>query len=205
MPNWRIHLEVAKRVNQEIQYPEKDFELFQLGNILPDINNAYSLEDVSKVINHRYTHYKHEEKEMHLAFLNQYGKEVQTNPLFFGYFSHLYTDYLWNINFKKKAQSIEKLKNLSKTELRIIKQREFRSYNNNYMDNHLEIKKTKKATRECKKIDRISIKEKDIKKTIQLISIPRISSKVLKYYTKEELDNLLEETVQKILNYKFPF
>ena len=87
MPNWRIHLEVAKRLNQEIQYPEKDFELFQLGNILPDINNAYSLEDVSKVINHRYTHYKHEEKEIHLAFLNQYGKEVKTNPLFFGYFS----------------------------------------------------------------------------------------------------------------------
>lgn len=203
MPNWRIHLEVANRVNQEIKLDEKDLELFMLGNILPDINNAYTIEDVSKKISHRYTHFKHEEKEMHLAFLNQYGKDVFENPLFYGYFTHLYTDYLWNTNFKKKAQNIKELKELSKVDLRIIKQREFRSYNNNFMNNHLYIKKAKRAAKECKKIDRVSIKEKDIKKIIDVLSVPRISSKKLKYYTKEELDTLLEDTVNNILKFQY--
>ncbi len=201
MPNWRIHLEVANRVNQEMKYSDYDLELFMLGNILPDINNAYTIEDVSKIISHRYTHFKHEEKEMHLEFLNQYGKKVFENPLFYGYFTHLYTDYLWNTNFKEKAKNIEELSRLSKTDLRIIKQREFRSYNNNFMKNHLYIKKTKRAAKECKKINRVSIKEKDLKKIINILAVPRISSKKLKYYTKEELDNLLIETVTNILSF----
>lgn len=201
MPNWRIHLEVARRINKEIKYTENDLDFFMLGNILPDINNAYTIEDVSKKISHRYTHFKQEEKEMHIEFLNQYKEEVFSNPLFYGYFVHLYTDYLWNTNFKKKAQHIEELKGLSKVDLRIIKQREFRSYNNNFMDNHLHVKKTKKAAKECKKIDRVSIKEKDIKKIIEVLNVPRISSKKLKYYTKEELDNLLNETVNNIIRF----
>lgn len=202
MPNWRIHLEIAKRVNQERQYTGNDLDFFMLGNILPDINNAYTIEDVSKKISHRYTHFKHEEKEMHLEFLNQYGNEVFNNPLLYGYFTHLYTDYLWNTNFKRKAQKIEELKDLSKVELRIIKQREFRSYNNNFMNNHLHVKKTKRAAKECKKINRVFIKEKDIKKIIDVLRIPRVSSKKLKYYTKEELDSLLNETVESILEFK---
>lgn len=199
MPNWRIHLEVAKRIDEKIGYSGNDLDFFMLGNILPDINNAYTIEDVSKVISHRYTHFKQEEKEMHLEFLNQYGSETFDNPLFYGYFVHLYTDYLWNTNFKKKAKNIEELSQLSKTDLRIIKQREFRSYNNNFMKNHLYVKKTKKAVKECKKIDRISIKEKDLKKIINVLAVPRISSKKLKYYTKKELDTLLEETVNSII------
>ncbi len=202
MPNWRIHLEIAKRINQEKNFIDRDLELFMLGNILPDINNAYTIEDVSKKISHRYTHFKQEEKEMHLEFLNQYGKKVFTNPLFYGYFVHLYTDYLWNTNFKKKAKNIAEFKTLSKTDLRIIKQREFRSYNNNYMKNHLKIKKTKSAAKACKQISRVSIKEKDIKKIINVLNTPRISSKKLKYYTKQELDNLLEETIQNIIKFE---
>jgi len=201
MPNWKIHIEIAKRLKEELEYVPNDYELFLLGSILPDINNAYSIKDVSKEIPHRYTHYRHEEKEMHLTFLKQYGNQVFHNPLLFGYFTHLYTDYFWNIHFKEKAKKNPALMNLSKVELRIIKQIEFRSYNNNYIGNCLDIKHIKRCVKACKEIDRISIQEEDIEKTIEFLKVQKLSTKVLKYYTKEELDGLLKETIQNIIDF----
>ncbi len=201
MPNWKIHIEIAKRLKDNLSYSPNDYELFLLGSILPDINNAYSIKDVSKEISHRYTHYRHEEKEMHLAFLKQYGNQVFDKPLLFGYFTHLYTDYFWNIHFKEKAKKNSALANLSKVELRIIKQREFRSYNNNYISNGLDIKHIKRCTKATKEIDRVSIQEKDIEKTIEFLKVQKLSTKVLKYYTKEELDSLLETTIKNILDF----
>lgn len=202
MPNWKIHIEIAKRLKEDLNYSSNDYELFLLGSILPDINNGYSIKDVSKQISHRYTHYRHEEKEMHLAFLNNYGEEVFHNPLLFGYFIHLYTDYFWNIDFKMRAQKNKELSSLSKVDLRIIKQREFRSYNNNYIDNYLDIKKIRNCVKACKRIDRISIKEADIRKTMEFLKVQKLSTKVLKYYTKEELDTLLNTTISNILEFK---
>ena len=38
MPNWKIHLEVANRLNSKIKYSGLKEEEFMFGNILPDIN-----------------------------------------------------------------------------------------------------------------------------------------------------------------------
>lgn len=202
MPNWKIHIEIAKRLQPELQYSSNDYELFLLGSILPDINNGYSISDISKQISHKYTHYRHEEKEMHLSFLNQYKDKVFKDPLLFGYFVHLYTDYFWNIHFKKKASKNKELSSLSKVDLRIIKQREFRSYNNNYIHNYLDIKNIKQCVKACKKIDRVSINEEDLIKTNHFLRNQKLSTKILKYYTKKELDTLLNETVQNIIHFQ---
>ena len=48
MPNWKVHLEIAKRLNEKFKYTENQLEEFNLGNILPDINNCFIVKDISK-------------------------------------------------------------------------------------------------------------------------------------------------------------
>ena len=38
VPNWRVHLEIAKKANEQLQFNNEDYNLFLLGNIAPDIN-----------------------------------------------------------------------------------------------------------------------------------------------------------------------
>ena len=45
MPNWKIHLEIAKRLNKKFNYTQNKLEEFYLGNILPDINNCFIVKD----------------------------------------------------------------------------------------------------------------------------------------------------------------
>ena len=53
MPNWKVHLEIAKRINQKQNYTGKELEEFNLGSILPDINNCYIVTDISKKLDHK--------------------------------------------------------------------------------------------------------------------------------------------------------
>lgn len=205
MPNWKIHLEIGNKLNESIHYSKKDLELFLLGNILPDINNGYMIEDVSKKISHGHTHFQREGDPTYLRFLKIYGKSVMSNPLMLGYFVHLYTDYFWNDNFRQKAKNIKELDSLPSTELRILKQQDFRSYNNYYLSNVLDIKHKHKAVQESLLIDRVSIQESDLDKVVDFLHNQKSNDKDLKYYTKQELDDLLEETIQNILNFKYPF
>ena len=41
MPNWKVHLEIAKRINKKLKYTDANLEKFNLGNVLPDINNSF--------------------------------------------------------------------------------------------------------------------------------------------------------------------
>ena len=38
LPNWKVHLEIAKKLNKQINFDKEDLNLFLLGNIAPDIN-----------------------------------------------------------------------------------------------------------------------------------------------------------------------
>ena len=57
MPNWNVHLEVAKRLNKKLRYRKDYLSLFLIGNIMPDINNCFIVKDISKRKNHNYTHF----------------------------------------------------------------------------------------------------------------------------------------------------
>ena len=46
MPNWKIHFEIGKRVNEELKFDGEDLNLFLLGNILPDLNNKYIVVEI---------------------------------------------------------------------------------------------------------------------------------------------------------------
>lgn len=56
VPNWRVHLEIAKKVNEQLRFNNEDYNLFLLGNIAPDINNGYIVEGISHIYDHGHTH-----------------------------------------------------------------------------------------------------------------------------------------------------
>ena len=56
MPNWKTHLELGKRLRKNFDYDNKEYNLFLMGNILPDLNNGYMLKDISEKIDHEKTH-----------------------------------------------------------------------------------------------------------------------------------------------------
>ena len=47
MPNWKTHLEVDKRLNNKLKLKDNEYIEFLFGNILPDINNAFIVSDIS--------------------------------------------------------------------------------------------------------------------------------------------------------------
>ena len=100
MPNWKTHLEISKRLNEKYKFNEKDFELFMFGSILPDINNSYVVTGISKKISHDTTHFRSKEVPSYILFAEKYKKQIDDkNPIFVGYVTHLFTDYMWNNNF----------------------------------------------------------------------------------------------------------
>ncbi len=198
MPNWKIHLEVGKRLNQKIQYSKNDFELFLLGNILPDINNCYIVKNISKVLEHDYTHFKDMQDITYIAFYNKYKNKINDNLVIKGYFTHLYTDYIWNNNFYCKIQNT-KLDKMSKDEKRLLKQKEFQIYNNKYMSNYIKLGDYEDVLAKLNAIDRVSITKEDLSAIIYFLkNQSNNTSDKLSFYTTEELDELLEETVIKI-------
>ena len=71
MPNWKTHIEISKQLNKKLNYNDEEFELFAFGNILPDINNGHLVKDVSKIIDHKITHFV-ADKKSYINFYNKY-------------------------------------------------------------------------------------------------------------------------------------
>ena len=117
MPNWKIHLEIAKRLNKKFNYTQNKLEEFYLGNILPDINNCFIVKDISTKLEHKYTHYQDEiEIPSYKNFEKIYKNKIYEEPIIFGYYIHLYTDYTWNNYFYTNFNDNEKLRGLSRNQ-----------------------------------------------------------------------------------------
>lgn len=98
MPNWKVHLELGKRLNKYFNYDKEDFNLFSLGSILPDINNCYIVTDISKRLDHPITHFGTYKESHYIKFYEKYKKEVENkNPIFMRIFNtsiyRLYVEY----------------------------------------------------------------------------------------------------------------
>lgn len=198
MPTWETHIEIAKRVAKHLKLNNEEKEEYLLANLLPDINCAYAIKDVSKVIDHKYTHYNN-----FLEFYIQ-NKKYMNEITTFGYFSHLFSDYIWNSNFYTKKIKDFDISKFTKDELRFLKQNDFRFYNNLYSNNSIKIKDLNKFVAKIKNLNRISLNTKDLEKTLSYINNNEyvIDNIELNFYTKEELENLCNETVAKILEFK---
>ena len=76
MPNWKTHLEVGKKLNKYLKYNTKEFNMFLLGSILPDINNSHIVTDISTKIGHDITHVRKQKNPSYIEFYNKYSEEI---------------------------------------------------------------------------------------------------------------------------------
>lgn len=88
MPSHKIHLSIAKRVNDKLNL---DLDSIMLGSVLPDICESR---------NHSISHYQAGEKDLEgLAnpdkFIKKYKNKLN-NPIMIGYLIHILTDRYYN-------------------------------------------------------------------------------------------------------------
>ncbi len=199
MPNWKVHLEVAKRVSKCLNFSESDLEQFMVGNILPDLNNGYIIKNVSKVIAHKTTHYNEEDMISYMSFYLKYKDILNKEPLILGYYTHLYTDFIWNNNFYTKIKDYEIYSDLSSEDLKILKQNDFKRFNNNFMSNKLNISDYNVILDKSKLVDRIGLKKDDIIKLANYLEFQKEYDIHYKFYSSNELDILLEDCVNLVI------
>lgn len=196
MPNWKIHLEIAKKINKKFNYTQNKLEEFYLGNILPDINNCFIVKDISTKLEHKYTHYQDEiEIPSYKNFEKIYKNKIYEEPIIFGYYIHLYTDYTWNNYFYTNFNENEKLRGLSHEEKRTLKQDDFKVYNNLFIDNKPKFLNKENLVEKSKKIDRISINKEDIEKVEKFLDEQIKTENTFKILTKEILDKMMCDTI----------
>lgn len=226
MPTWGMHLLTAKKLNKKLKI--NDYNLFLIGNIITDINNGYLVENVSKVIPHKDTHYyvgKKNEKTGEIMFYDvekfiQDNKENLKNPLVLGYVVHLLTDVYWNdLTYAEHGIHDEngkviglKLNNgkelIGDGELRRkTKVNDFKIFTNYlYMNKLIDIPQyDEKAYDIAKSINCISLEKEDIQKAIHHIDVVKngIPSLKMEYkiFSQEEMLENIEKCTQDILKY----
>lgn len=197
MPNWKIHLEVAKKVNKELKYDGKNLELFLLGNILPDINNGHVVMGISKKLSHTQTHFRNDIDKTYINFFNEYESNFN-NPLFVGYFVHLYTDYHWTNDYRSKINKISSYDNYTKEERMSLKHNDFKAYNNKFINNVLNLKNYDLLTDNIDLIKEVSIIKNDLILVNDFLNNQTEYNNQLKFYNSNELDILLDKTVMKL-------
>ena len=194
MPNWKTHIEIGNTLRNYLKFNDEEFELFSIGNIAPDINNSFMIKDISKKINHAVTHFSDNGKTYEI-FYNKY-KQYMNNPFILGYYIHLFTDYTWNNNYyeRLKKEGIDISKDCDN--LRIIKQHDFRMYNNKFIDNTIQLNNIENIVENSKIIEEISLTKEDIQKTKRFLDEKIKEEGIFEFYKMEELDNLFKQTTE---------
>lgn len=196
MPNWKIHIAIGNEVNKYLKFKGEDQEKFLFANVLPDINNANLVTDVSMIIPHDITHFKNKKQETYQNFYDKYEEKIKTkDPLYVGYLLHLFTDYYWNSVFYHHVKNTRFKNKLSK-ELKEIKHHDFRIYNNKYINNILQITDKKVIISELKSLSEVKIKEKDIDLICEFLKNQSLEKGKLIFFKNEELDTLFKESIK---------
>ena len=163
---------------------------------MPDINNCFIVKDISTKLEHKYTHYQDEiEIPSYKNFEKIYKNKIYEEPIIFGYYIHLYTDYTWNNYFYTNFNDNEKLRGLTHEEKRTLKQDDFKVYNNLFIDNKPKFLNKENLVEKSKKIDRISINKEDIEKVEKFLDEQIKTENTFKILTKEILDKMMCDTI----------
>lgn len=196
MPNWKTHIEFGKRVNKKLNYTGEELEMFLIGNLLPDINNGYMIPDISKKIDHETTHYVVNGNYSYINFYNKHKENIKKNPLLMGYFSHLFLDYNMNNNFYTTYREVN-IHKYEHKQLRIMKQSDFRLYNNRYLDNYIEISDVDALVTKLEEVCDVYVKKEEIIKIIDFLKRKIGYEAEYFFYTEAELESLFESIIEK--------
>ena len=198
MPNWKTHLEIAKRVNKYLRFKDNDYDLFMIASIIPDINSAEIIDNVSKYIPHEITHLQRDKEDSYLKFKRLYSKELKKkDPLYWGYFLHLFIDFSCNQNYYHKVSKLDKKPSSEK--LKEIKHNDFKVLNNKYLDNNINIS-NEDIIKKIKKITIVDINKKDLEKAKAFLDNQTKYEGELKFYKKGELEKLLRSSMYEFIN-----
>lgn len=201
MPNWKVHLEVAKRLNNKLKYTDEELEKFNLGNLLPDINSCYIVTDISKKIDHKFTHFQDKKEEpSYINFKKIYGEKIYNNSLLLGYYTHLYTDYTWNNYFYTQYDNHPKLQGMTHEEKRKIKQDDFKAYNDLFIENRPKFNNLKDLVHATNEISRVSINESDVKKVEEFLEKQEKFNYEYKILSTEVLNEMMNTTINNLTN-----
>lgn len=224
MPSWITHLATSHQLLKEINV--KDENSFIFGNIMPDILNNYIVKETSQHKDYEITHFTDEVNihGIHYQFPNpqKFWKKYQSqkeNPVVFGFYVHLLTDYFWNHttyekHFKKindqmvaiLADGTEKI--MEYQDAIHLKQRDFRIFTEvlktRYPLSHLQ--DMPQLVENSKQIIENPLTREDIQKAIQKIEQmlePEEKTETEKYvlFTEEQLKQYFQESIQFILQH----
>ncbi len=104
MASVMIHLSIAEEINKEIKHNRREFFL---GSIAPDISKQLGGD---KIV----SHFQNSDDNIPILdkFLEKYGDHMN-DDFILGYYTHLYTDYLWfkyfmtDINYKNMVKLLD--------------------------------------------------------------------------------------------------
>lgn len=211
MPSHKIHLAIAKKVNEKLN---KDLDSLMIGSVLPDLT-------ISR--NHDISHYQEQGTyDSELAnpdkFIEDYKNQLD-NPVMIGYLIHLLTDRFYNDYFFKNHCLLDekgiphsvKLKNGKISEnIKKYKQSDFKKYDK-WLLKHKYI--TKFESYNClNSVSNLKIANFDknfLQKYIKKINLEsdspnkyRINSFLFyKVLNKRELDKMFENCIEYIEPY----
>lgn len=225
MPSWKIHAQVANKLNSKLNYYE-DKDKFLLGNILPDMYGGHVVKNVSKIIEYQVSHYREYTiinggkfcLPDYETFKNVHLDDIQ-DPLILGYLVHLMTDYYFNkytytnkvlldnsgevCGIKTKRNEI--LECNRNTMIR-IKQEDFNSFEKVLNIDNVSIAYTSNILDSLSKLKTFEVEQKDIIKVINYFNSLSASAdnnvKVpLILYSKEMLNEMIDDCVNFIFEY----
>lgn len=180
MPTWGVHLAIANKILDKKLNINKNEFLF--GNILPDLQDGFLVEDVSNIVNHHENHFNYSNgKATYENFYDKYFDKLN-NSLIFGYFTHLISDYYFNKKFENKYIFDDKKNFIG-----------YKEKNDNIV-----IKLEEQATKD-KQLD-FKIFENYIYSKYK-IDIPYFNENLAKYSNQIEIINIINEDVIKAISY----
>lgn len=203
MPSWNIHLEAGTRIADKLKLTGKKRQEFLVGCLLPDINNGY-INNPGVVKSHDETHYSYNQRHSLNFYAENKQKVDQEVPIYLGYIFHLYTDGFFNYEFYRRIKR-HPFGKKTEDEQCAIKHHDFWLYDINF---HHTIDISDHEAEEIAKIaNTISVPEitkNDILEVAAILEQDDINSSIKNdeyiFYSKEDLDNLLEDMCDSFSN-----
>ncbi len=204
MPSWNIHLEAGERIADKLHFRDQEKREFLVGCLLPDINNGY-INNPQITKSHQETHYAYDQKSS-LNFYAENRERINAkDPLYLGYLFHLYTDGFFNYDFYRTIKRHPLSQGKTEQEKRDIKHHDFWLYDTNFHHTlDLPDEETTELAQKASQISAVQISATDIKETSDILKRLDLNKKNKHdhylFYTKESLDNLIEDMCESFAN-----
>ena len=198
MPNWKVHLEIGKRLNKSLGLKDNAYQEFLLGNILPDINNSFIVPDISINIEHGITHFDNKNGYRHYLYFRRKYQDKMHEPIYLGYYVHLLTDYLFNQSFYSRIEKENNME-LNFNSLARLKQKDFKIFDNNFISNTISLSDIPSLLSKIT-MDEVKLREEDLVRVKDYLDNPQVFDGKYQMFTEEELEKLLDNVILKITN-----